>query len=100
MPIKTITVDAVEVFDYEGDVYNIELVSNDENPLNDDLFWIDGESGLVTHNCFPKDLNAIVHLCKNLGITPSVLRGVWEKNIEVRDDRDWEKMKGRAVSEE
>jgi UDPglucose 6-dehydrogenase len=59
----------------------------------------DGSYGFGGH-CFPKDLNAIVYLCKELGITPSVLEGVWKKNSEVRDDRDWERMKGRAISEE
>ena len=28
----------------------------------------------------------------------SVLEGVWEKNLEVRPERDWEKLVGRAVS--
>ena len=98
--IKTVEIQAIEVFDYEGDVYNLELESNDPNIDNDDLYWVDGETGLVTHNCFPKDLNAIVYLCKELGITPSVLEGVWNKNNEVRDNRDWEGMKGRAISEE
>jgi hypothetical protein len=30
------------------------------------------------------------------------MEAAWEKNLEVRgpDDRDWEKMKGRAVTDE
>jgi len=35
-----------------------------------------------------------------VGVNPSVLHGVWRKNLEVRPERDWELLKGRAVSEE
>ena len=52
-------------------------------------------------HCFPKDLNALRFLAKKLGIDTKVMNGVWEKNLEVRppEDRDWEQMKDRAVSE-
>lgn len=49
-------------------------------------------------SCFPKDLNALIFVAKSLGINPSVMNGVWEKNIEVRPQRDWEQLKGRAIS--
>jgi len=51
-------------------------------------------------SCFPKDLNALMYFAKMNGLEPSVLGGVWEKNLEVRPERDWENLKGRAVSEE
>tara|TARA_R100000808_G_C2155443_1_gene167940 strand:+ start:5005 stop:5847 length:843 start_codon:yes stop_codon:yes gene_type:complete len=50
-------------------------------------------------SCFPKDLNALVYFAKMNGLTPAVLEGVWEKNLEVRPEKDWELLKGRAVSE-
>tara|TARA_R110000824_G_scaffold192001_2_gene373941 strand:+ start:681 stop:1526 length:846 start_codon:yes stop_codon:yes gene_type:complete len=59
----------------------------------------DGKNGFGG-SCFPKDLNALVYFAKIREITPSVLEGVWEKNIEVRPEKDWEMLKGRAVSEE
>lgn len=43
-------------------------------------------------SCLPKDLNALKSLAKQLGVKPTVLDAVWEKNLEVRKDRDWEKM--------
>lgn len=51
-------------------------------------------------HCFPKDLNALVYVAKNLGVDMKVLKGAWDKNLEVRgpEDRDWEHMQGRAVS--
>jgi len=48
-------------------------------------------------SCFPKDINALSHLAKTHGVQPTVLDGVWEKNLEVRPERDWERLKGRAV---
>ena len=43
-------------------------------------------------SCFPKDINAIAHFAKANNILTSVLDGVWEKNIEVRPEKDWEKL--------
>ena len=57
----------------------------------------DGNTGFGGH-CFPKDLIAFLNFAKSLGVNPSMLEATWEKNLEVRTDRDWEEMKGRAVS--
>jgi len=53
-------------------------------------------------HCFPKDLNALSSIARENGVKPTVMEAAWEKNLEVRgpDDRDWEKMKGRAVADE
>jgi len=59
----------------------------------------DGSFGFGGH-CFPKDLKAIIYLASTLGVDTTMLDAVWAKNNSVRDDRDWEGMKGRAVSEE
>ena len=79
---------------YKGKVYNLELKS--ENDV-DDLYWVEGTSGVVTHNCFPKDLSALIYLTENVGTTNNVLIATKKTNDEVRNDRDWEKMKGRAI---
>ena len=31
-------------------------------------------------------------------LSPNVLKGAWETNLEVRPERDWEELRGRAVS--
>ena len=59
----------------------------------------DGKMG-VGGSCFPKDLNALISVAESAGIKPTVLKAAWEKNLEVRPERDWEMLKGRAVMEE
>jgi len=49
-------------------------------------------------SCFVKDINALIFLMKKLGLDPKVLESAWQKNLEVRPERDWENLKGRAVS--
>ena len=51
-------------------------------------------------SCFPKDIQALIDFAEKLGIESSVLKGAWEKNLEVRPERDWEQLKGRAVIDE
>jgi len=56
----------------------------------------DGDLGFGGH-CFPKDLSALLRLAEDLNTTDNVLSAVEQTNYKVRDNRDWEKMKGRAV---
>ena len=50
-------------------------------------------------SCFPKDLNSLMWVAIDNGVDPKVMRAVWEKNLEVRPERDWERLVGRAVVE-
>lgn len=56
----------------------------------------DGDFGFGGH-CFPKDLNALINLSNKLKTTNKVLTSALKTNDEVRKNRDWEKMKGRAI---
>jgi nucleotide sugar dehydrogenase len=58
----------------------------------------DGDFGFGGH-CFPKDLNALIHLAEKQGLSLdiNVLKAVLETNNKVRTDRDWEQQEGRAV---
>jgi len=58
----------------------------------------DGKMGFGG-SCFPKDVNALIYFSKNLDLDPLVLESIWNKNLEVRPEKDWENLKGRAVSE-
>jgi len=53
----------------------------------------DGDFGFGG-KCFPKDLLAFITFCKNNGINPLMLSSAWEKNIEVRTNKNWERIEG------
>lgn len=61
----------------------------------------DGDRGFGGH-CFPKDLEAMIKFGIDNGelSSASFLREVKNYNSIVRKNKDWEKMKGRAVSED
>lgn len=56
----------------------------------------DGDFGFGGH-CFPKDLAALIRLSFQLHTTNNVLCSTQTTNDEVRNFKDWELMKGRAV---
>jgi len=51
-------------------------------------------------SCFVKDLNAFIALANDLDSPINTMNGAWDTNLDVRPERDWEELKGRAVSEE
>ena len=57
----------------------------------------DGDFGYGGH-CFPKDVKALISLANKYSLDPKILNAVDSKNNDVRNDRDWEKMKGRAIT--
>jgi len=59
----------------------------------------DGRAGFGG-SCFPKDIQALLSYAKDKGINLNVLDGAWKTNLEVRPERDWEELKGRAVEDE
>jgi nucleotide sugar dehydrogenase len=59
----------------------------------------DGDRGFGGH-CFPKDIEAMIYLAEHAGVEPDFLKKVLDKNNKLRKNRDWESMKGRAVSDD
>ena len=57
----------------------------------------DGKMGFGG-SCFPKDIQALIKFGEQNGVDMNVLKGAWATNLVVRPERDWEKLKGRAVS--
>lgn len=92
--IKISKIKSIRTEKFSGPVYNMELIS--EN-VHDDLYWTDN-NGFVSHNCFPKDVNAILSMARKNDLKIPTLDGAWETNKKVRKNKDWEQMKGRAVS--
>ncbi len=96
MKITSQKIQKIEKLDYSGKVYNLELKSI-RDQTQDDLFWV--ANGIVTHNCFVKDINALIHIAESLNVNPTIMKASWQKNLEVRPEKDWENLKGRAISE-
>jgi len=69
--------------------------------VGDSHIHVPGPDGKLGYGgtCFPKDVNALISFAKEYGLNMNAIEGGWKTNLEVRPERDWEKMKGRAVSE-
>jgi len=48
-------------------------------------------------SCFPKDIRAFIYFMKELDLDPLILKAVWSVNLDVRPEKDWEKLKGRSI---
>ena len=59
----------------------------------------DGDRGFGGH-CFPKDLAAMIHFAEGYFKNAEFLSAVQDANNRYRTEKDWETMKGRAVSED
>ena len=49
-------------------------------------------------SCFPKDIQAMINFGKKLDVDMNTLLGAWATNLQVRPEKDWENLKGRAVT--
>ena len=81
--------DVIEGFVRDGRVGN----SHSSVPGHDGRFGYGG-------SCFPKDVQALIHFGDSIGIDLPVVKGSWDTNLNVRPEKDWEKLLGRAIMEE
>jgi UDPglucose 6-dehydrogenase len=70
----TLTVRAVEHKDVEMTVYSMETSTG----------TLIASSGLISHNCFPKDVRALAHMAADAGLHPQMLHAVMEINHDQR----------------
>lgn len=80
----------------------IRLVSL-ENRLGNSHLSVPGPDGKKGFggSCFPKDINSLINLFEKSKVESHVLSAAWKRNSTIdRSEKDWEKLKGRAVSEE
>ena len=57
----------VGISHYEGDVYNLEIEPYHE--IKDDQFYLDDDTGIVIHNCHPRDNIAMSWLADKLNLS-------------------------------
>jgi nucleotide sugar dehydrogenase len=72
-------------------VYDLVSLDTRIGPSHMKVPGHDGKHGFGG-SCFPKDLNALIHIAEEQGIDPLVLETVWTKNLLVREEREWEKL--------
>jgi len=74
--------------------------SSDGRVVVDSHLHVPGPDGKMGYGgtCFPKDVNALITLADKLGTPIHTIKGGWITNLEVRPEKEWEQMKGRAVS--
>ena len=70
----TITVREVEHSDVETTVYSMETSTG----------TLITSSGLISHNCFPKDVRALAHMADEAGLHPQLLLAVMDINHDQR----------------
>ena len=89
-----------DYFDIDYDKV-VEYATYDER-LGKSHWSVPGPDGKLGFggSCFPKDINALVHICKKMDIPINVLISAIETNLMVRPEKDWELLKGRAVTDE
>lgn len=68
--------------------------------IADSHLHVPGPDGRVGFGgtCFPKDINALITMGRELDIPMNTLEGAWATNLEVRPEQDWKSLKGRAIS--
>ena len=68
--------------------------------VGDSHLHVPGPDGKVGFGgtCFPKDINALINMSKEVGVNMNVLEAAWKTNLEIRPEQDWNKLKGRAIS--
>jgi UDPglucose 6-dehydrogenase len=59
----------------------------------------DGFLGAGGH-CFPKDMSNLKFLAEQLGTGEKMFSAILDRNAEVREEKDWEKMNDRAVTDQ
>ena len=72
-----------------------------DSRIGDSHLHVPGPDGRLGYGgtCFPKDVNALITLAKELNTPLNAIEGGWKTNLTVRPEKDWEADKGRAVSE-
>lgn len=72
-----------------------------DHRIGDSHLHVPGPDGKLGYGgtCFPKDVNALINFGKSKNISLNTIEAGWKTNLEVRPEADWNKLKGRAVTE-
>ena len=91
-----------QVCDKVGADWNVALKGfTADGRIGDSHLSVPGPDGKMGFggSCFPKDINAFISLAESYDVDVHTIKGAWATNLEVRPEKDWEELKGRAVVE-
>jgi UDPglucose 6-dehydrogenase len=79
---------------------DVRLVSSLDQRLGNSHTSVPGHDGFLGAggHCFPKDMNNLKFLANQYVTGERLFTAVLERNAEVREEKDWEKMSDRAVT--
>ena len=68
--------------------------------IGDSHLNVPGHDGNLGYGgtCFPKDVNALLSFSKKYDIQLNTIKGGWNTNLNVRNEKEWEDKEGRSVS--
>jgi UDPglucose 6-dehydrogenase len=78
-------------------------IASADNRLGQSHWSVPGHDGKFGYggSCFPKDVSALYNFMNSIELNSFIVKAALERNIQVdRKERDWEALKGRAISDE
>jgi len=73
------------------------------DPRLGELHWnVPGPDGQLGFGgkCFPKDFNGMIKLFERNDVECDILKSVWEYNLKIREDNDWDRIEGATCQEQ
>lgn len=73
----------------------IEYSTKDKR-LGTSHWAVPGPDGKISYGgkCFCKDINALISVALEVGVDPKIMLASWNRNLELRPERDWEDIEG------
>ena len=81
------------------DVCKLELLDSRVGKSHFKVPGPDGHRGFGG-KCLPKDVNMFISFIEDNNIEPMMLKAAWQKNLEVREEKDWLNIKGAVTKGE
>lgn len=77
--------------------------ATESDPRLGELHWnVPGPDGLLGFGgkCFPKDFSGMIKLFDENGVGCEILKMIWDYNVFVREEEDWQKIEGATCQEQ
>lgn len=86
--LNRVKINSISKRKFIGKVYNLHIESNDIDPNHDDLYWIEHNTGIITHNCFVKDVSAIAKAAEAYGYDAKLIKEIMASNDRIGGIRE------------